>query len=93
MRTALTMPELPGVETLRRSLAAHITGMTITAAEIGDRKIFGGPADAIKRDVVDHQISRVACWRKVLILFLREPGSGAGESGSAKQAARRLQGS
>lgn len=31
---------------------------------------------------MDHQISRVARRGKVLILFLREPGSGAGESGS-----------
>ena len=76
------MPELPEVETLRRGLAARITGMHITAAEVSDRKISGGPGDAMKQDVVDHQISRVARRGKVLILFLREPGSGAGESGS-----------
>jgi formamidopyrimidine-DNA glycosylase len=76
------VPELPEVETLRRGLAARITGLRITAAEIGDRKIFDGPEDAIKQNVVDHQISRVARRGKVLILFLRDPGSGAGESGS-----------
>jgi formamidopyrimidine-DNA glycosylase len=76
------LPELPEVETLRRGLAARITGMRITAAEIGDHKIFGGPGDALKQDVVGHQISRVARRGKVLILFLREPGSGAGDSGS-----------
>lgn len=76
------MPELPEVETLRRGLAARITGMRITAAEIGDRKIFGGPEDAIRHDVVGHQISRVARRGKVLILFLRESVIVAGESGS-----------
>ena len=49
------MPELPEVETLRRGLAARITGMRITAVEVLDRKIFDGPGDAIKQDVVDHQ--------------------------------------
>jgi formamidopyrimidine-DNA glycosylase len=78
----LTVPELPEVETLRRGLAACITGMTITAAGIGDRKIFGGPEDALRWDVVGRQISRVARRGKVLILFLRESGSVAGESGS-----------
>ncbi len=76
------MPELPEVETLRRGLAAFITGMRVTAVEIGDRKIFGAPAGAIQQDVVDHQISHVARRGKVLILFLREPGNTAGDSGS-----------
>ncbi|HEU5388998.1 MAG TPA: bifunctional DNA-formamidopyrimidine glycosylase/DNA-(apurinic or apyrimidinic site) lyase [Streptosporangiaceae bacterium] len=76
------MPELPEVETLRRGLAARITGMHITAVEIGDLKIFGGSDDAIKHDVSGHQISRVARRGKVLILYLREPGGGAAESGS-----------
>jgi formamidopyrimidine-DNA glycosylase len=76
------VPELPEVETLRRGLAARITGMRITAVEVLDRKIFDGPGDAIKHDVVDHQISRVARCGKVLILFLREPGKGSGDSGS-----------
>ena len=76
------MPELPEVETLRRGLAARISGMRVTAAEIGDRKIFDGPEDAIRHDVEGHQISRVARRGKVLILFLRESGSGAAESGS-----------
>ena len=53
------MPELPEVETLRRGLAARITGMRMAAAEVLDRKIFDGPGDAIRQDVVDHQISRV----------------------------------
>ena len=70
------------METLRRGLAARITGMRITSAEIGDRKIFRGPAGALQQQVVDHQISRVARRGKVLILFLREPGSSAGDSGS-----------
>jgi Formamidopyrimidine-DNA glycosylase N-terminal domain len=78
MRAALTVPELPEVETLRRGLAARITGMHITAAEIGYRKIFDGPDDAIKQDVVNHQISRVGRRGKVLILFLRESGSAPG---------------
>src|SRR5215470_12098134 len=82
MRAALTVPELPEVETLRRGLAARITGTHMTAAEILDRKIFDGPDDAIKQNVVDHQISRIARRGKVLILLLREPGSSAGESGS-----------
>jgi formamidopyrimidine-DNA glycosylase len=82
MRVALTVPELPEVETLRRGLAARITGMHITAAEILDRKIFDGPEDAIKQDIEGHQISRVERRGKVLILFLRESGSVAGESGS-----------
>jgi formamidopyrimidine-DNA glycosylase len=82
MRTALTVPELPEVETLRRGLAARISGMTITAVSIGDRKIYSGPGDAIKQDIDGHQISRVARRGKVLILFLREAGSGAAESGS-----------
>jgi formamidopyrimidine-DNA glycosylase len=34
------VPERPGVETLRRGLAAHITGMRITAVSILDRKVF-----------------------------------------------------
>jgi len=37
------VPELPEVETLRRGLAARITGMRITAVEVLDRKIFDGP--------------------------------------------------
>ena len=78
----MTVPELPEVETLRRGLAARITGMHITAVEIGDPKIFDGPGDAIRHDISGHQISRVARRGKVLILYLREPGSGAGESGS-----------
>jgi formamidopyrimidine-DNA glycosylase len=68
--------------TLRRGLAARITGMRITAAEVSDRKISGGLGDAMKQDVAGRQISRVARRGKVLILFLREPASGAGESGS-----------
>lgn len=76
------MPELPEVETLRRGLAARITGMRITALEVGDRKVSGGPGDAIKHDTGGYEISRVARRGNVLILFLREPGSGAGESGS-----------
>ncbi|MHB1595505.1 MAG: bifunctional DNA-formamidopyrimidine glycosylase/DNA-(apurinic or apyrimidinic site) lyase [Streptosporangiaceae bacterium] len=76
------MPELPEVETLRRGLAAHITGMRVTAVEIGDRKAFDGPEDAIRHDVEGHRISRVARRGKVLILFLREPGSWAGDSSS-----------
>ena len=59
------MPELPEVETLRRGLAARITGMRITAFEVLDRKIFDGPGDAIKQEVVDHQISRVTRRGKV----------------------------
>ncbi len=82
MRAALTVPELPEVETLRRGLAARITGRYITAAEILDRKIFDGPGDAIKHDVDGHQIGRVARRGEVLILLLGEPGSEAGESGS-----------
>jgi formamidopyrimidine-DNA glycosylase len=82
MRAAPTAPELPEVETLRRGLADRITGMHITAAEILDRKIFDGPDDAMKHDVVDHQISRVTRRGKVLILFLRDPGHSARESGS-----------
>jgi formamidopyrimidine-DNA glycosylase len=69
------------LETLCRGLAARITGMHITAAEIGDRMISGGPSDAIKHDIDGHEISRVARRGNVLILSLREPGSGAGESG------------
>ncbi|HCU93637.1 MAG TPA: hypothetical protein DHU96_13270 [Actinobacteria bacterium] len=76
------MPELPEVETLRRGLAARITGMHITAAEIRDRKIFDGPGDAIKQHIDGHQISRVARRGKVLVLFLREPGSAPPASGS-----------
>ena len=72
------MPELPEVETLRRGLAARITSMRITAFEVLDRKIFDGPGDAIKQDVVDHQISRVARCGNVLILFLREPAREVG---------------
>lgn len=75
----LTVPELPEVETLRRGLAARITGMPITAVEIGDRKVFGVAEDEIKHDVLDHEISRVERRDKVLILFLRESGSVAGE--------------
>jgi formamidopyrimidine-DNA glycosylase len=56
--------------------------MRITAVEVLDRKIFDGPGNTIKQDVVDHQISRVARRGKVLILFLREPGKGSGDSGS-----------
>ena len=82
MRVALTVPELPEVETLCRGLAARITGMHITAAEILDRKIFDGPEDVIMQDIEGYQISRVERRGKVLILFLRESGSAAGESGS-----------
>ena len=76
MQAVLTVPELPEVETLRRGLAARITGMHITAADIGDRKIFDGPDDAIEQDIEGHQISRIARRGKVLILFLCESGSG-----------------
>lgn len=82
MRTVLTVPELPEVETLRRGLAAYVTGLRITAAEISDRRILDAPDDALQRDVVGHEISRVFRRGKVLVMFLREPGSGAGESGS-----------
>jgi formamidopyrimidine-DNA glycosylase len=50
--------------------------MRIAAVEVLDRKIFDGPGDAIRQDVVDHQISRVTRRGKVLILFHREPGKG-----------------
>lgn len=82
MRAVLTVPELPEVETLRRGLAERITGMTITAVSILDRKISGGPGDAIKQDIDGHQVSRVARRGKVLILFLREPGETRRDSGS-----------
>ena len=82
------MPELPEVETLRRGLAARITGMTITAASIRDRKIFDGPLDAIKHDIDGHQISRVARRGKVLILFLRQPTSGGGDLGNCSSTPR-----
>ncbi len=64
MRVILTVPELPEVETLRRGLAARIIGMRVTAVEIGDRKIFGGPEDAIRHDIEGHQISRVERQRR-----------------------------
>lgn len=76
------MPELPEVETLRRSLAARITGMDITALEVLDCKIFAGRDEAVKHDMIDHQISQVARRGKVLILFLREPDGAAEESAS-----------
>jgi formamidopyrimidine-DNA glycosylase len=70
------------VETLRRGLAARITGMPITAVSILDRKISGGLGDAIQQDIDGHQVSRMARRGKVLILFLREPGETRQESGS-----------
>jgi formamidopyrimidine-DNA glycosylase len=82
MRAVLTVPELPEVETLRRGLAARITGMPITAVSILDRKISGGLGDAIQQDIDGHQVSRMARRGKVLILFLREPGETRQESGS-----------
>ena len=72
------MPELPEVETLRRGLAARITGMRITKLEVGDRKISGGPGDAIKHDIDGHEISRVARRGKVLILFPASPAAAPG---------------
>jgi formamidopyrimidine-DNA glycosylase len=82
MRAVLTVPELPEVETLRRGLAARITGMPITAVSILDRKISGGLGDAIQQDIDGYQVSRMARRGKVLILFLREPGETRQESGS-----------
>ena len=59
MRAVLTVPELPEVETLRRGLAERITGMTITAAEILNRKISGGPATRSSRTST---ATRSAAW-------------------------------
>lgn len=82
MRPAVTVPEPPEVETLRRDLAARITALHITALEVLDRTIFAGRGDAVRRGIAGRQVSRVARRGEVLIWFLREPGDGTEESAS-----------
>src|SRR3954468_6832143 len=72
------MPELPEVEVVRRGLAAHVTGRTITAVRVHHpravRRHEAGPADLTAR-LLDTQITGTGRRGKYLWLTL-DDGSG-----------------
>ncbi|OBF34277.1 DNA-formamidopyrimidine glycosylase [Mycobacterium sp. ACS1612] len=83
------MPELPEVEVVRRGLAAHVTGRTITAVRVHHpravRRHEAGPADLTAR-LLDAKITGTGRRGKYMWLTLDdgidEP-LGRGESGTA----------
>src|SRR5690348_18495718 len=67
------MPELPEVEVVRRGLAAHVTGKTITAVRVHHpravRRHEAGPADLTAR-LLDVQVTGTGRRGKYLWLTL-----------------------
>ena len=60
------MPELPEVETIRRSLASQIVGKKIRSIGILEKKQFTGSL----KDVLGFKITNISRWGKVLIINL-----------------------
>jgi formamidopyrimidine-DNA glycosylase len=83
------MPELPEVEVVRRGLAAHVTGRTITAVRVHHpravRRHEAGPADLTAR-LLDAQITGTGRRGKYMWLTLEDGTDeplGRGELGTA----------
>jgi formamidopyrimidine-DNA glycosylase len=65
------MPELPEVETIRRSLAAHVVGRTITRAEVRLKKqVRGGSVAAFERGLAGRKIKALKRRAKFLLFEL-----------------------
>ncbi|MGH3236285.1 MAG: DNA-formamidopyrimidine glycosylase family protein [Streptosporangiaceae bacterium] len=69
------MPELPEVETLRRSLSQHVTGRRIMSVHVQDRKIFAAGDKLITQQVTGRRVGEVSRRGKVLIFSLEDAGS------------------
>jgi formamidopyrimidine-DNA glycosylase len=69
------VPELPEVETLRRSLARVLPGRCILSVQILDGKVVAGSPEVAGRRVMGHRIGRAGRRGKVLILPLDGSGS------------------
>lgn len=67
------MPELPEVETLRRSLAAVLPGRRILSVRILDHKAVAGSPEITGNGVTGHRIGTV--WRRGKVLILPLDGS------------------
>lgn len=60
------MPELPEVETIRKSLSSRIKGKKILSVEILEKKQFTGDL----KDIIGKRITDLSRWGKVLIIKL-----------------------
>jgi len=67
--TFLLMPELPEVETVRRSLARHVEGRTVTEVEVGDPYVLRGQAVEVFREGLTGQTLRSTCRHGKLLFF------------------------
>src|SRR6476659_5901765 len=80
------MPELPEVEVVRRGLAAHVTGRTISAVRVHHpravRRHEAGPADLTAR-LLDARITGTDRRGKYLWLTLKTPDEGGDEPDTA----------
>lgn len=63
------MPELPEVETVRRSLTDHVIGRTIVSAEVNDPYVLRGQATEIFRDGLLSQTIRDVSRHGKLLYF------------------------
>ena len=69
------MPELPEVETIRRSLAPHLIGRRILAAEFRCRRVLrGGDPDAMAARLAGRRIAAVRRRAKFLLIELEGGG-------------------
>jgi len=67
------MPELPEVETVRRSLARTVSGRRITSVHVHDRRLRTPLAPAaLRRDLVGRRIADVGRRSKYLLLALED---------------------
>src|SRR5574341_846561 len=85
------MPELPEVEVVRRGLAAHVTGRTITAVRVHHpravRRHEAGPADLTAR-LLDARITGTGRRGKYMWLTLDDQADLAGVTGQNLRAGR-----
>jgi formamidopyrimidine-DNA glycosylase len=62
------MPELPEVETIRRQLAPHLEGRTLTSVEIRDyRWTLPAPPELIAAELTGARVERLGRWGKYMI--------------------------
>ena len=69
------MPELPEVETIRRSLAPALVGRTINRVDVRRRDLRTPVPESFERSVVGRSIDRVSRRAKYLLFELSDGGA------------------
>ncbi len=64
------MPELPEVETIRRDLARHIIGKTITGLVLSQTKVVRGDRELFKKTLMSHHVTAADRIGKLLIFSI-----------------------